>query len=109
MTRKHLADPESFPRDARHAYYMNETEYLKAQEEAEHNGEQVTAIYHSHVDAAAYLSEDDLSFADHVLFPFPDADQIVLGSSEHGVRDKAVFLRAPETGEFSGHPVTVLK
>jgi proteasome lid subunit RPN8/RPN11 len=109
MTKMHLNDPEAFPRDASQAYYMNEIEYMKLEEEAERSGEFVSAIYHSHVGAGAYLSEDDLKFAEHVLFPFPDAAQIVLGVSEEGVQAKAIFLSNPETGTFRGHPIEVVK
>lgn len=78
MTKMHIADIQAFPRDARHAYYMSETEYQKAIEEVESRGERVAAIYHSHFGKGCYLSEDDLAFAAHPLFPFPDAAQIVL-------------------------------
>ena len=78
MTKMHLADADAFPRDARHAYYMSEIEYQQAIEEAESRGEYVSAIYHSHFGQGCYLSEDDLAFAAHPLFPFPDAAQLVL-------------------------------
>jgi len=78
MTKMHVADATAFPRDARHAYYMSEAEYLQAIEEAETRGERVSAIYHSHFGQGCYLSEDDLAFAAHPLFPFPDAAQLVL-------------------------------
>jgi proteasome lid subunit RPN8/RPN11 len=78
MTKMHIADAKAFPRDARHAYYMSEVEYQQAIEEAESRGEHVSAIYHSHFGQGCYLSEDDLAFASHPLFPFPDAAQLVL-------------------------------
>jgi proteasome lid subunit RPN8/RPN11 len=78
MTKMHVADDAAFPRDARHAYYMSETEYLQAIEEAEKRGERVSAIYHSHFGQGCYLSQDDLAFAAHPLFPFPNAAQLVL-------------------------------
>jgi proteasome lid subunit RPN8/RPN11 len=78
MTQQHQNDPENFPRDGTQAYYMSELDYLRAQKEAEARGEQVTAVYHSHVAAGVYLSEMDQDFANHELFPFPDAAQIVL-------------------------------
>jgi proteasome lid subunit RPN8/RPN11 len=109
MTRMHLNNPEAFPRDAMQAYYMNEIEYLRAQEEAESRGEFVSAVYHSHVDAGAYLSEDDIRFAEHVLFPFPDAAQIVLGVWDRAVQAQAVFIRDRDSGEFVGHPVAIEK
>jgi proteasome lid subunit RPN8/RPN11 len=107
MTRMHLSDPEAFPRDARHAYYMSEIEYLKTQKECERLGEGISAIYHSHVGAGAYLSDDDLKFAEHVLFPFPQAAQIVLGVWDGAVQAEAIFVRPQPLGDFVGHPVAV--
>jgi proteasome lid subunit RPN8/RPN11 len=78
MTLQHQNDPVNYPRDGHHAYYMSETDYLRAQQEAESCGEEITAVYHSHVTAGVYLSEMDQDFADHELFPFPMAAQIVL-------------------------------
>jgi proteasome lid subunit RPN8/RPN11 len=78
MTKMHLSDANAFPRDARHAYYMSETEYQQVIEEAESRGERVSAIYHSHFGRGCYLSEDDLAFTAHPLFPFPNAAQLVL-------------------------------
>jgi proteasome lid subunit RPN8/RPN11 len=102
MTKMHVADAKAFPRDARHAYYMSETEYQLAIEEAEARGERVSAIYHSHFGQGCYLSEDDLAFAAHPLFPFPDAAQLVLsltGDRVGGrVREVGIFepTGAPE-------------
>ena len=104
MTRMHLGDALAFPRDARHAYYMAEVEYLKAQKEAEALGETVTAVYHSHVGAGAYLSEEDLGYAEHPLFPFPGASQIVIAVvSDKGsdrVKEAAIFEIDAATGGF---------
>jgi len=91
MTKMHVADPEAFPRDARHAYYMSEVEYLRAIEEAEAREEGVSAIYHSHFGQDCYLSQDDLAFASHPLFPFPSADQIVVSLLVDRVREVGLF------------------
>jgi proteasome lid subunit RPN8/RPN11 len=91
MTKMHVADPEAFPRDARHAYYMSEVEYLRALEEAEEREEEVHAIYHSHFGQGCYLSEDDLAFASHPLFPFPEADQIVVSLLVDRVSEVGIF------------------
>jgi proteasome lid subunit RPN8/RPN11 len=98
MTKMHVADPEAFPRDARHAYYMSETEYQQAIGEAEARGECVAAIYHSHFGQGCYLSQDDLAFAGHPLFPFPDAAQLVVSLLADRVREVGIFepTGAPE-------------
>ena len=99
MTRRHDEDPEEFPRDSRAAYYMSARDVLAVTHEAERTGELVTAVYHSHVGAGAYLSPDDLSYAQHAAFPFPHADQIVLSVFERSVREIKIFVR--RGGEFS--------
>lgn len=101
MTRMHVADEASFPRDARTGYYMAETEYLSAQHEAEQRGERVTAVYHSHVDADAYLSPEDRVFAESPIFPFPGAFQIVLSVIGDRVKDAAIFEMDPQVGIFT--------
>lgn len=100
MTKMHLADATTFRRDARHAYYMAETEYLRAQKEAESRGHAVTAVYHSHVEAGAYLSEEDLVYAENPLFPFPRAAQIVLSILAGRVKEAAIFDIDPSIGGF---------
>jgi len=103
MTALHQLNPGVHARDGRAAFWMNEHDYLKALAEAQEAGETVTAVYHSHVGAGAYLSELDLLYAENPFFPFPQADQIVLPVYDRTVRDVAVFQR---TGShFTGHPV----
>lgn len=112
MTRMHLADPLAFPRDARHAYYMAELEYLVAQKDAEARGRTVTAVYHSHVEAGAYLSQEDLAYAEHPLFPFPRAAQIVVSVLGGRVKEAAIFEIDPATGTFrqpGGRPLGVVE
>jgi len=99
MTRRHEEDPAEFPRDSRSAYYMSMRDVIEVSREAERTGEHVTAVYHSHVGAGAYLSNDDLAYARHALFPFPSADQIVLSVFERSVREIKIFVRCG--GEFS--------
>ena len=101
MTQKHEEDPASFPRDGTEAFYMSEVDYLRVQKEADARGERVTAVYHSHVAADVYLSEMDQEFADHALFPFPEAAQIVLAVGAQGVHRVGVFER-DAAGRFRG-------
>jgi len=96
MTRRHEEEPDEFPRDGRAAYYMSMRDVLEISREAERSGEHVTAVYHSHVGAAAYLSKDDLAYARNPLFPFPYADQIVLSVFDHTVREIKIFLRTDD-------------
>jgi proteasome lid subunit RPN8/RPN11 len=94
MTRLHGEDPERHPLDGRRAFHMNELDYLDAMKHAEAHGEIVTAVYHSHVGVRAYLSELDLEFATQPLFPFREADQIVLSVLGRGqVCEAGIFVR----------------
>jgi len=101
MTQRHDEDPVTYPRDATAAYYMSESDVLAVSREVERSGGAVTAVYHSHVGAGAYLSELDLAYARHALFPFPHADQIVLSVLEHRVREMKIYLRSGDA--FSEH------
>jgi proteasome lid subunit RPN8/RPN11 len=106
MTRLHRTDPVAHPRDGRRAFYMSELDYLRVRDEAEAQGQCVTAVYHSHVGAGAYFSELDQRFADQPLFPFPQADHIVIALVEHKVQGLALFRRARQ-GRFVGHALLV--
>lgn len=107
MTLQHRSDPVAYPRDGREAYYMSEVDYLKAQRGAQECGEVVTAVYHSHVAAGAYLSEMDQEYAEHELFPFPEAAQIVLAVGEAKVVEVGVFHREPGANAVTGRCVEV--
>ena len=91
MNKMHLSDPEQYPLDARVGYYMAETEYLSAMLQAEERGEVVTGVYHSHLNAGAYLSDEDRAYAENPLFPFPGAFQIVLSVSGGRIKEVACF------------------
>jgi proteasome lid subunit RPN8/RPN11 len=107
MTQRHQKDPIAYPRDGREAFYMNEQDYLRAQEKAEGEGLEVTAVYHSHVGSAVYLSEMDLQYAESALFPFPAADHIVI-SVFGKVRGLGLFRRNGPGGFFTGRAVEPL-
>jgi proteasome lid subunit RPN8/RPN11 len=102
MTAQHNDDPVAFPRDNRSGFYVRGADILHAEREAERRGLRVTAVYHSHVGARAYLSETDLEYAEHELSQFPNADWIVLAVFERSVREVALFRR-----RFVGHRVPV--
>jgi proteasome lid subunit RPN8/RPN11 len=106
MTAKHNKDPLEFPRDNHSAFYMSDADIGVVQREAERSGMKVTAVYHSHVGAGAYLSEMDLEFAEQERSRFPDADWIVLAVFERSVREVALFR--PGVDGLRGHPVESL-
>jgi proteasome lid subunit RPN8/RPN11 len=105
MTLWHQRDTATYPRDGTQGFYMNEQDYLRADDEATARGERVTCVYHSHVECGAYFSEMDQDFASQELFPFPDADYLVVAVIGGSVAEQALFRRDPDAGGFVGRPV----
>jgi len=105
MTRHHQQDPLNFPRDGTQAFYMNEADYLAVMKQAEAEGASVTGVYHSHVGADSYFSELDQEFAAQELFPFPNADHIVISVVEGRVKQAGAFRYRAEDGSFEGRRV----
>ena len=93
------AQPTEYPRDGRAGYFMNPADILAA----ERSGAEVTAVYHSHVGAGAYLSRMDLEYATRPSFPYPNADQIVLSVFGGSVKEAGLFRRSSDT--YGGYPV----
>ena len=59
----HAQDPADFPRTAKTAYFIEPRDLLKIQKEAREKGCEMRVIYHSHVDAGDYFSEEDQRIA----------------------------------------------
>ncbi len=57
--RYHAADPARFPRSARTAYMFEPREWLSVLQEADARGEQITCVFHSHVNGIADFSAED--------------------------------------------------
>ncbi|HTO53482.1 MAG TPA: M67 family metallopeptidase [Myxococcota bacterium] len=92
---------------ASRAFWIDEQELLHALRAAESVGERLLCIYHSHVDAAAYLSHTDVAGA---LGPdgeplYPGAAQLVVSTGESGVDAAALFEWDPEARAFRGRAV----
>ncbi len=78
--RLHAEDPVAFPRTARHAYVMEPRAQLRLYRELEAAGGVVVAVWHSHVEAGAHLSEVDRAGALLDGRPVvPGAEHLVLG------------------------------
>ena len=105
MTQLHAKEPSVYPRDGSQAFYMHPNDYRVFLEAPAPEGERVTAVYHSHVGGDAYLSEMDLDFAEGETFPFPDADQIVVGVLDGHVGQYGIFRKDPGTKRFVGRPI----
>ena len=107
MTLRHCEDPIAYPRGGRFAFHMDEDDYLQVLKEADAAGASVTGIYHSHVEAGAYFSEDDQKVALQELYPFPKVDHIVISVMGRTVKDVAAFRWIPGAGCFEGRPLVV--
>ena len=105
MTLNHRQDPALYPRDGTQAFWMSELDYLAIVKQAEERGDRVTGVYHSHVGVGAYFSELDQEFASQDLFPFPDADHIVVSIVDRVVKELASFRWLPEERRFQGRVV----
>ena len=80
--------------DAQHGYWIDESELLRAIKRSEREGNEIRAIYHSHIDTGAYFSRADLEGALGPLGQpsYPLAIQLVISVHEDGVRDAAAFV-----------------
>ena len=79
----HEKDPERYPRKSKTAYLIDPMELLKIDRELRAKNEAIRVIYHSHIDVAAYFSEEDvrraLMFGEPI---YPEADYLVLSVME---------------------------
>ncbi len=105
MTLMHQREPERYPRDNRHAFHMRDADYLRVMREAEARDERVNGVYHSHAGVEAYFSELDQEYARQELFPFPDADHLVVSVVDGQVKGAAAFRWLRDEGRFEGRRV----
>jgi len=59
----HALDPVNFPRTAETAYFIDPKDLLRIQKEARGKECEMRVIYHSHVNAGAYFSDEDRRIA----------------------------------------------
>jgi len=81
--RLHASDPVSYPRGGRHRYVMDPDALLATFEAIARDGGELVAVWHSHLDAPAILSEQDR--ADAVLDgepALPGAEYLVFSVRE---------------------------
>ncbi len=75
----HAKDPGNFPRTGRTAFFIDPFELLAIQKDIRKSGEMIRVIYHSHIDAGAYFSDEDLRIAAPEGEPaYPGVDYYVL-------------------------------
>lgn len=97
--RFHAFDPGSFPRRSAEAYYIAPKRLFEVVTSARREGEYLRLIVHSHCDAPACFSDEDVR---HALFEgepvHPGADYLVLSVTAQGVVDEALFRWQPGAG-----------
>ena len=85
-TERHQKDPQTFARDGRDGYVMDERELLEVQRDLDGNRFELRVIYHSHPNGKAYFSKEDEARAKIWDEPiYPEAVYIVLGVDGHSV------------------------
>lgn len=99
--RYHALDPEAYPRTARAAYKLNERLIAKAVEA----GQTLVGIWHSHCDAGAYFSAEDVRCAapgGQALYP--GVAYLVVSVVGGRLTDAAMFHFDPMSGNFAAEP-----
>jgi proteasome lid subunit RPN8/RPN11 len=95
----HAADAFQHPRDARRAYTVDPAELLSLR--LERGDEELAAIYHSHNDADAELSEVDRRQAAPGGRPWMSAvGQLVVSVREGQVEDTRLYAWQAASGDF---------
>ena len=88
----HRRDPVAFPRTGRNAYFIDPAELLAIERDRRASDEAIRVIYHSHCDADAYFSEEDVRRALHEGVPvFPGAVYLVVSIREGKIAGMKTF------------------
>jgi proteasome lid subunit RPN8/RPN11 len=100
-------DTTGLPRDARTAYKMDPLEQLRVLREADQQGWDVAAFYHSHPDHDAYFSAMD---RDRALTPdrepvWPGASYLVVSVMAGRARSAGCYTWDAVRRDFLAHPV----
>ena len=99
----HARDPENFPRASKTAYFIDPKELLVVQKECRENEEDVRVIYHSHIDAGAYFSEEDKRIAASDGEPaYPGVSYLVVSVIQEKACDAHLFRWDPKEKDFVG-------
>ena len=97
----HTQDPVSFPRTARTAYFIEPRQLLLVQRQAREKFQEVRIIYHSHMNAGAYFSEEDAKVAAYEGEPaYPGVDYLVISVMVGKVKDCKLFHWDPVQKRF---------
>ena len=99
----HAQDPANFPRAARTAYFIAPHDLFRIQKEAREKNCEMCVIYHSHVDAGAYFSEEDQRIALSEGRPaYPGVAYLVVSVRQGKAGEAALFHWEEGTSRFVG-------
>jgi len=99
----HAEDPELHPRTSRDGFSVDPIEMLQIMRAARERGEDFKIIYHSHVDADAYFSEEDKRVATWEGEPtYPGVGYIVISVYGGEPKSANLFHWSEEKGDFEG-------
>ncbi|HYH97137.1 M67 family metallopeptidase [Hyalangium sp.] len=104
--RYHAADPVRFPRTSRTAYLFEPHEWLALNREADARGEQITCVFHSHVNGIADFSAEDRAQAMRAGQPLLPAVSYLVIAVVGGRAAEARLFRWVD-GEFRDRLVTL--
>ena len=98
----HAKDPENFPRTGRQAYFMEPKALLALQKESRASKEEIRVIYHSHIDAPAYFSDEDKRLARFEDGPvYPGVDYLVISVIDRKVQEVRLYRWDSAQKDFS--------
>ena len=104
----HARDPQGFPRTSATAYFIDPRDLLRVQREARKNECEMRVIYHSHINAGAYFSEEDQRMALSEGEPaYPGVSYLVVSVKENKVGEAALFAWDPKTWTFLRTPLAL--
>ncbi len=103
----HTKDPQSYPRDATIAYFMNPKELLAVIRETDSSKATLKAFYHSHPNHDAYFSAEDRARAMFVDEPsYPDAAYLVISIYDREVRVIRAYVWDGTSKDFVEAPLS---
>lgn len=102
--RYHALDPVRFPHTSRNAYLFEPREWLAVLKEADARGEQITCVFHSHVNGIAHFSAEDRAQAAPAGLPVLPGTSYLVVAVVAGRATEARLFRWVD-GDFLDRPV----
>ncbi len=88
----HALDPVSFPRTSGTAYFIDPRDLLRIQRELREKDSEMRVIYHSHVNAGAYFSEEDQRIALSEGKPaYPGVSYLVVSVDQGKAKEASLY------------------